>query len=135
MNLFTKTLNNIDFISGEIWAVLPNYSDYLISNYGRIYSFKRKAIKDVKKSKGKVYLTTRLYDDNGVLSNSFYIHRLVALLFCSNSDTEHKTEVHHKDVNSLNNKSDNLVWLTPEEHRAIHKQLRAERKEQSNEQK
>ena len=31
MNLFTEELNNIDFISGELWAVLPNYSNYLIS--------------------------------------------------------------------------------------------------------
>lgn len=135
MNLFTEELNNIDFISGELWAVLPNYSNYLISNYGRIYSLKRKAVKEVHKDKGKSYLATRLVDDNGVFSNSIYIHRLVALLFCSNPDPEHKTEVHHKDVNSLNNKAENLVWLTPEEHRAIHKQLRAERKEKSNEQK
>lgn len=43
-----EELQNIDFISGEIWAVLPNYSDYLISNYGRIYSLKRKAVAERK---------------------------------------------------------------------------------------
>lgn len=124
-----NALQNIDFISGELWTVIPNYSNYLISNYGRIYSLKRKAVKKVHKEKGKSYLTTRLTDDNGVFSNSIYIHRLVALLFCQNSDPEHKTEVHHKDVNSLNNKADNLEWLTPEEHKEKHKQLRKDAKE------
>ena len=75
---------------------------------------------------------TRLYDDSGVLSNSLYIHRLVAEVFCFNPDLENKTEVHHKDVNSLNNRADNLIWLTPEEHREIHKQLKAEQKEREN---
>lgn len=141
MKLFKEQLENIDFISGELWAVIPNYSNYLVSNYGRIYSFKNKAIKNKKKSFKKkhkrrktieLYLMTRLVDDNGVLSNSIYIHRLVAFVFCVNDDTEHKTEVHHIDVNPLNNKADNLVWLTPEEHREIHKQLRAAQKESEN---
>lgn len=141
MKLFKEQLENIDFISGELWAVIPNYSNYLVSNYGRIYSFKNKTIKNKKKSFKKkhkrrktieLYLMTRLVDDNGVLSNSIYIHRLVALVFCPNSDPEHKTEVHHIDVNPLNNKADNLVWLTPEEHREIHKQLRAAQKESEN---
>lgn len=143
MILFNESQLNIDFISGELWAVIPNYSNYLISNYGRIYSFLNKAIKCKKKSlrkkhkrrkTKKLYLMTRLIDDNGVLSNSIYIHRLVALVFCPNSDPEHKTEVHHIDVNSLNNKANNLVWLTPEEHKEIHKKLRKVQKEsESNE--
>lgn len=134
MILFNESQLNIDFISGEIWAVIPNYSNYLISNYGRIYSLKRKAVKEVHKEKGKSYLTTRLIDDNGKLSNSLYIHRIVAEVFCDNPAPDIKTEVHHINCNSLDNRAENLEWLTPEEHREKHKQLRKTQKEsESNE--
>lgn len=119
----------IDYIEGEVWKVIPNYSRYLISNYGRIFGFERNAIKKVKKYNGHRYLITRLYDDSGKLSNSIAIHRLVAEAFCSNFDPEHKTEVHHINVNSLDNRADNLVWLTPKEHREVHRRLRALRKQ------
>ena len=96
-----NALQYIDFIEGERWAVIPNYSNYLISNIGRIFGFKHKAVKNVKKYKGVKYLTTRLIDDNGVLSNSIYIHRLVAEVFVNNPDN--KTIVDHIDGNKLNN--------------------------------
>lgn len=142
MILFNEKQLNIDFISGEIWAVIPNYSNYLISNYGRIFSFKRKVIKHKKKSfkkkhkrtKKVLYLRTRLIDDNGKLSNSLYIHRIVAEVFCDNPAPDIKTEVHHINCNSLDNRAENLEWLTPEEHREKHKQLRKTQKEsESNE--
>ena len=119
----------IDFIEGEIWKVIPNYSSYLISNYGRIFGFARKAVKNIKKNKGHRYLTTRLYDDNGVFSNSMYIHRLVAEAFCENDDPQNKTVVHHRNINSLDNRADNLIWMTEEEHNKLHSERRAKRNE------
>ena len=124
-----NAMNYIDYIEGEIWKVIPGYSQYLVSNYGRMFGFSFKAVKNVNENKGKKYLATRFYDNNGVLSNSIYIHRIVAEVFCLNPDPEHKTEVHHKDCNSLNNIADNLEWLTPREHREKHKQIKAKKKE------
>lgn len=127
-NTIDEAMKYIDYIEGERWAVIPNHSQYLISNYGRIFGFAHKAIKDIKVYKGQKYLVTRLYDDNGVLSNSKLVHRLVAEVFCDNPEPELKTVVHHINCNSLDNRAENLIWLTPQEHTEIHNQIRAERK-------
>lgn len=118
----------IDYIEGEEWRVIPNYNRYLISNYGRIFGFAHKTVKKIKKYDGHRYLETRLYDNSGKLSNSVMIHRLVAEVFCNNPVPELATEVHHKNVNSLDNRADNLVWLTTSEHKAIHRKIREQRK-------
>ena len=146
INTIEQAMNYIDYIEGETWKVIPNYSQYLISNYGRIFGFKHKAIKTIgkkrsfkkkrKKNRNKDkqrYFATRLYDDSGKLSNALYIHRLVAEVFCFNPDPESKTEVHHININTLDNRADNLIWLTPKEHREIHKKLREQKESENNE--
>lgn len=50
------------------------------------------------------------------------IHRLVAQYFCDNFSTE--KEVHHKDLNTRNNKADNLICLTQEQHIELHKKIK-----------
>ena len=50
------------------------------------------------------------------------IHRLVAQYFCDNFSIE--KEVHHKDLNTRNNKADNLICLTQEQHIELHKKLK-----------
>jgi hypothetical protein len=47
------------------------------------------------------------------LSKSFKIHRLVAITFIENP--ENKSDVNHKDKNKLNNKLENLEWMTRKE--------------------
>lgn len=131
---FDEAMNCIDYIEGEVWKVIPDHSRYLISNYGRIFGFAHKAVKKLRQSKGHRYFMTRLYDDNGKLSNSIPVHRLVAEVFCFNPDPLNKTEVHHINANSLDNCAENLIWLTPQEHNEAHRQIRAERKRRESEQ-
>ncbi len=50
------------------------------------------------------------------------LHRLIATAFHSNPDN--KPIVHHIDCNVKNNKAENLLWVTEEEHKAIHDELR-----------
>ena len=45
-------------------------------------------------------------------------HLWVALMFCPNPDS--KTIVHHINGNRRDNRAENLMWCTPEEHVAIH---------------
>ena len=50
------------------------------------------------------------------------VHRLVAVAFIPNPDN--KPFVHHIDGDSLNNDVSNLMWVTGEEHRALHAKAR-----------
>lgn len=45
----------------------------------------------------------------------FYVHRLVAIHFIENDSPTIKTFVNHKDGNKLNNKVENLEWVSPRE--------------------
>ena len=45
-------------------------------------------------------------------------HIWVAFMFCPNPDS--KTIVHHINGNRRDNRAENLMWCTPEEHVAIH---------------
>lgn len=62
----------------------------------------------------------------------FYVHRLVAMHFIPNSDKK-KTFVNHKDGNKLNNKIDNLEWVSPRENNLHYFQkIQKEKRERKN---
>lgn len=113
----------------EIWKDIPGYEGlYQVSNYGRVKSLERIIIrkngklqtikeKIMKPFLGKdkhLYVCFRKNNYN----NHYQIHRLVALVFILNP---HCYEVvHHIDYNPQNNMVDNLMWMSREEHTAIH---------------
>lgn len=107
--------NNIN-LSGEVWKKIPNHKDYLISNYGRIKSFKRNKVIIMKyQQTQKGYYRIQLDD------KYYLLHRLLAIVFkpIENADS---MDIHHIDFNSSNNDLDNLQWLTRAEHNKIHRQ-------------
>lgn len=59
------------------------------------------------------------YKSVSVFGKETKVHRIVASIFCP-GEAEGKV-VHHKDRNTFNNSADNLMWLTPSEHRKIHR--------------
>ena len=117
---------------GEIWLDVKGYEGlYKVSNFGRVkslarkyknqygeFGYKKEFIKAQKiscynkkeKQKNGYFVVNLAKDDNG---NWIRVHRLVAEAFIPNP--ENKKEVNHKDGNKLNNKVDNLEWVTHQE--------------------
>lgn len=52
------------------------------------------------------------YSCIGINKSRYTIHRLVALLFISNSNPSQNTVINHKDENKYNNRVSNLEWCT-----------------------
>ena len=92
----------------ENYRFIDGFEDYMVSDKGTVISLKfgRKEMKQ--HSNGKRYIGVGL-TKNGV-TKRFLIHRLVAQAFIPNPES--KKEVNHIDENKLNNKSDNLEWLS-----------------------
>ncbi len=85
---------------------------YVISNYGRVFSYKRcKELKFFLDKDGyKRIGITRYLPDGRKLKSPVSVHRMVAFTFVPN-DYDLNT-VNHKDGIKLNNKYTNLEWTT-----------------------
>lgn len=100
----------------EVWRDIQGYSNYQISNLGRVWSAKsQRLLKPSEKENG--YYGINLIADNGKRKKE-YVHRLVALVFIDNPNNF--TEVHHKDGNRANNTAENLEWSNRKEHMLHH---------------
>lgn len=109
----------------EEWKVCDGYSNYAVSNYGRVknlpytYTYPngkhkhykekiKKTCETGKRSNGmQGYLCTRLFDDDGN-SRAELVHRLVAKAFIPNPNNY--PTVNHINGNKHDNRVDNLEW-------------------------
>jgi hypothetical protein len=111
-------------IMEEIWKTIPGYTDYEVSNLGRIRSKERKKkyksgrelnfkskIKQQRPHPVNNFIMTDLVDDKGK-RRTVYPHKAVALAFVENEKPRKKKVVIHKDGNLKNNNSENLKWAT-----------------------
>ena len=97
-------------MDNEVWKDIKGYEGlYQISNYGRVYSVKRKIVRKQKLVKG--YLVVGLNKNN--VAKTLSVHRLVAMHFINNEES--KEEVNHIDEVKTNNHVSNLMWCTPKE--------------------
>lgn len=110
-------IDNIISLKGEEWKVMYKHnSNYRISNYGRIKKCDcYNAIITQGSPNSLGYLQIQIN------RKKYYIHRLVAEYFLENP--ENKPQVHHKDGCRINNSANNLIYLTPEEHRQEHRKM------------
>ena len=94
----------------ELWKDISNCSGYQISSLGR-----------VRGPRGIRKLTFRKDRRVQVIihKRTYAIHRLVAEAFIPNPNNY--TEVHHKDKNPMNNRVDNLLWCSFEQHWEFHR--------------
>lgn len=115
----------------EIWKPVKEYENlYMISNLGKVKSLDRitKNGRGEFLKKGKI-LTNNinnmgyeyLYLKDGGRNRKVYVHRLVASAFIPNPNN--KKEVNHIDCNPLNNKADNLEWVSHKENMAYMSKL------------
>jgi len=95
----------------EQWKEIENYEDYMISDQGRVFSYKRSIFLKPGDSSTGGYLFVIL-SKNGVRKHH-RIHRLVALAFIPNP--ENKRTVNHIDGCKINNHVSNLEWNTVKE--------------------
>ena len=87
-------------------------SKYKVSNDGRIWS---EYLSDFLKpyfSKGG-YLRVKV--NFGDRNKKFMVHRLVAMCFVENKNTQLYTQVDHIDCNRTNNSAKNLRWVSPKQ--------------------
>lgn len=105
----------------QIWKPVQEYNGfYEVSNHGlvrgvdraipmpggRIRNVKEKLLKPKRSADGYLFVSLSKYG----VTNTRYIHRLVAVAFIPNPHG--LPEVNHKDGNKMNNVPDNLEWCT-----------------------
>lgn len=104
---FKWELDKDEDFENEIWKEInienEDTSGYYISSLGRFKNRKGVIMKDYKPHhSGYIYLRVNI--------KKYALHRLVAYAFIQNP--ENKLVVNHIDGNKLNNKVENLEWLT-----------------------
>lgn len=109
------------------WKPIPGFTDYEISNDGKIRSVDR--VKNyrsgrkmnlagkeklLRKHPANGFLMTDLIDDRGK-RRTVYPHKMVALVFVPNDKPRKKKVVMHLDGNPENNSFENLRWASVSE--------------------
>lgn len=90
------------------WRNIPNFSNYLISENGTIFS--KKSNKNMTLFPDKDgYLGTILTDDSGNRTN-VKVHRLVLLSFIGIPQNDNDQACHYPDPDVTNNSINNLRW-------------------------
>lgn len=94
----------------EIFLTIRNFSDYKISNWGRVFSKKRNTF-ITGRPIPQGYYQVRLSNKDGY--KDVLIHRLVAEYFVPNLVMG--TQINHKDQDKTNNRWSNLEWCDPKD--------------------
>ena len=96
----------------EIWKDIAGYEGYYrVSNHGNVYSIRsKKVLSKYLVGKRGYHAVSLTIDGCRQMSR---VHRLVAIAFLPNR--YNLPEVHHIDENKLNNRLDNLMWVTTQQ--------------------
>jgi hypothetical protein len=97
----------------EHWKQIEDNLNYSVSNLGNVRSDRKGKLLAVSYNKRTYtsYARVTLFTNN--IRSYRQVHRLVAEAFIPNPSS--KTQVDHIDANGLNNRVDNLQWVSPSE--------------------
>ena len=108
-NIKKKRLKKIE---DEEWRYVPDSNNlYMVSNYGRVKSFRYNMEEGLilRPCKMGNFLALKISVNKKMVN--WYIHKLVATVFIP-KESERFTHVIHKDLNYKNNQVNNLEWAT-----------------------
>jgi hypothetical protein len=120
-NITVQDYTKMDAINGEIFCESDflkdkDSNDLRVSNYGRI-SYKSKIIKPF--VVGTFLHCTKVYIKN---HGEYYVYRMVKETF-DPIENMYMYQVHHINNNALDNRPENLIWVTEDDHRKIDKEF------------
>lgn len=99
--------NKYNPIEGEIFKQIPEFENYLVSNYGNVVSCKNDIYYTMSQRTTKQGYKEVVLSKNGKKHN-FLVHRLVMSVF--NPNDNDKMIIRHKNTNNLDNNLTNLEW-------------------------
>lgn len=92
----------------EEWKRVPDFGDYFVSNFGRIYNSKTGRYLCQKNPKNYRYKKVRLSNESVVILKD--LHRIIAETFIPNPNN--LRVVNHKNGNTFDNNVENLEWVS-----------------------
>lgn len=104
---------NTSIFNIELFNDIPNYTNYMISKNGEIYSKKLNRLCCISIIPSG-YCKIKLKGDNGIYRD-LYIHVLVAMTYMNYIQTDPNIVINHKDGNKQNNILNNLEIITQKE--------------------
>lgn len=100
----------------DILKIVDHHTNYRISTLGYVMNSRGMILSSAGVGKDRKHQSLCLWE--GGKQQMYYIHRLVAEAFIPNP--ENLPVVHHIDHNPLNNRVDNLMWMSKEDHDKLH---------------
>lgn len=115
-------VDNIEDLDGEIWKPIAKTEErYWVSNLGRVKSLTGYYARVLKPNTPYGYEKVDIMYGNERFTK--HVHRLVAYAFLDDPE-DPEMELHHINGCKSDNRVENLVWLTPQDHRKAHKLLK-----------